>query len=100
MRLHRHDELVEVMAKALDLDASGLHPDFPESKDYLDTVSYKFRRDMSMKRAAAALDAMLEAVMRLKVGWTYDPMMPSPIPQANPALILKLEPSHETVQAR
>jgi hypothetical protein len=59
MRLHRHDEIVEAMARAIfALTTKGLSP--VERERYGDW-------DVWAEEAAAALAAMLEAVVKLKV---------------------------------
>lgn len=57
MRLHKHEELVEAMARAA-CRADGLA---------WGAISSTLRLDY-LKNAAAALDAMLEAVVELDVG--------------------------------
>jgi hypothetical protein len=75
MRLHRHDEIVEAMARARQAMLESRWEDLDED-DQRDAID----------GARIALDAMLEAVVRLEVGED----VPNGVPY--PFLILKLEP--------
>lgn len=76
MKLHRHDELVEAMARAFCI-ARGRDPDtlhqlydneYPvDATDEKGRKYYKAWR-LSAKPSTAALDALLEAAVRLEVG--------------------------------
>jgi hypothetical protein len=68
MRLHRHEDVLEAMTEVIDEAFAGEYP------------------LLSRQAAIAALDAMLEAVVRLEVGKD----IPNGVPY--PALIVKLEP--------
>jgi hypothetical protein len=73
MRLHRHDEIVEAMAMGLE------HWFWPRAD--------------ARAAAATALDAMLEAVVRLEVGEEGNHVIGNwRVEGTVPALILKLEP--------
>jgi hypothetical protein len=84
MRLHRHDEIVEAMALAIAGFKGWGHMD--------DSTHQKHLRE----DATAALDAMLEAVVRLEVGKEGLVLngVETDAPVYVQALILKLEPKH------
>jgi hypothetical protein len=71
MRLHRHDEIVEAMARASYDKAGGIR--WNDAGPHM--------QKMYLDMAAAALDAMLEAVVRL--GGTIEP--------GDPCFVIPLE---------
>jgi hypothetical protein len=72
MRLHRHDDVLEAMAETIDEAFAGEYP------------------LLSRQAATAALDAMLEAVVKLEVGVVSEEAFI--YGEVWTPLILKLEP--------
>jgi hypothetical protein len=94
MRLHRHDEIVEAMARVL---CNSAWADYDTEFEW---VSQYCQKAIWRGRATAALDALLEAVVEKGVGrcaFKQQPIFDGSKPQSLtifdfPAIILKLEP--------
>jgi hypothetical protein len=85
IRLHRHDEIVEAMARAIRRTFRAHMSLEPTEDDGWQTYR---------SEATAALDAMLEAVVGLEVGEEGNHVIGNwSVEGTVPALILKLEPT-------